>query len=63
LGSGAITSLVTVNTVDPETRPTVALIDVDPTPIVVAIPAAPLTLLIEATLEADELQATVFVRF
>jgi hypothetical protein len=49
--------------VDPDTPPTVALIDVDPALSVVASPAEPLRLLIEATAATDELQTAVVVRF
>jgi hypothetical protein len=59
----AITLRVTVNAVDPDTLPTVALIDVDPALIVVARPVEPLALLIEATLDADVFQRAVVVRF
>ena len=53
---------VTVSVADPDMLPDVAVIVVEPAAAEVAIPLEPATLLMIATADADELQATAVVR-
>ena len=68
LGLAGVTAMdtsvaeVTVNVVDPDMLPDVAVIDVEPVVAEVAIPLEPLALLMAATPAVDEFQVTAVVR-